>query len=87
MNANLKRILGLDNVKRTPIESCIHGEYKEGSLGLTYLAATELADIITERDEAVGLIDFLKAVIKDQNIPFTTETCAVIKKHIERVRL
>lgn len=75
----------------TPIEHAIFRIWCEAQesdsrvvFGMAKKAAEQLASLRAERDEARKLIEFLKAVVKDQDIPFTTETCAVLKKHIER---
>ncbi len=51
---------------------------------VTNAAERDLAALRAERDEAERLLEFLRAAVKGQDIPFDTETCAVLKKHIER---
>lgn len=64
---------------------CTRGTPDGEFIPLSQVALTaRIAALRVERDEARKLIEFLKAVVKDQDIPFTTETCAVLKKHIER---
>ena len=67
------------------IEYVEHFEGRKSLLSIS--ASAELARlqrIEQERDALRDAVVFLKACIGGEDIPFCTETCAVLKKHIER---